>query len=185
LSDSSQWYGSVTYADVTASDITAGFAQMERWNIPTSSPGVYGTEQVIKNLDWLCLVVHDKALARLKFNCERILAKSQEQVPVDMTYERVNRYAGVPKFMLKKGFSMMRRGRLKGGWLKSTGTIEPLEGEDGFRIGYNTPYAHRQHEDLTYHHTKSGAKAKYLEDPLWEIAPSIADDITEALKEFL
>lgn len=32
-------------------------------------------------------------------------------------------------------------------------------------VSYDTPYARRQHEELTYHHPH-GRKAKYLEDPL-------------------
>lgn len=34
-------------------------------------------------------------------------------------------------------------------------------------VGFNTVYAVRQHEDLTYRHPQGG-KAKYLEDPLKE-----------------
>jgi hypothetical protein len=112
-------------------------------------------------------------MARLKVNCERILAESQKEVPVDMTYEITTGKSG------KKGK------RMKGGFLKSTGTVEDGDDGESFRIGYNTPYAHRQHEDLTYRHTRPGAKAKYLEDPAMRIAPTIASDIADALKGFL
>lgn len=36
---------------------------------------------------------------------------------------------------------------------------------DTCAISYDTPYAVRQHEDMTYQHD-AGRKAKYLEDPL-------------------
>lgn len=65
--------------------------------------------------------------------------------------------------------------------LLQTGTVEP-EGEDAFIIGYNTPYAARQHEDMTFHHPKPGTKAKYLEDPAMRMAPMIAQTIAEALR---
>jgi hypothetical protein len=55
-------------------------------------------------------------------------------------------------------------------------------GEDAIRIGYNTEYAFRQHEDMTYRHTRPGAKAKYLEDPAMRIAPTIAQDIADNVK---
>lgn len=32
-------------------------------------------------------------------------------------------------------------------------------------VSYDTPYAVRQHEELSYHHQR-GRKAKYLEDPI-------------------
>jgi hypothetical protein len=65
--------------------------------------------------------------------------------------------------------------------LLQTGTVEPGE-QDTFIIGYNTPYAARQHEDMTFHHPKPGTKAKYLEDPAMRIAPTIAATIANALK---
>lgn len=67
--------------------------------------------------------------------------------------------------------------------LLQTGAIQPIE--EGFMIGYNTPYAARQHEDMTFHHPKPGTKAKYLEDPAMRIAPLIAPGITQALKDDL
>ncbi len=157
-----------------SSDVTAGLAQMEQWNLGNVHIELSGTAEVMTNLSHILAVVQDKAMARLKLNAERILAGSQKEVPVDMTYETTVGKSG------KKGK------RLKGGHLMSTGTIEDLtDGIDGFQIGYNTPYAHRQHEDLTYRHTRPGAKAKYLEDPAMRIAPGIAADIVEALKEYL
>lgn len=48
----------------------------------------------------------------------------------------------------------------------------------GVYISYNTPYAIKQHEDLTLRHpdptnplSSSGRKAKYLEDPFNRIKP--------------
>jgi len=169
-----------------SSDVTAGLAQMERWNLGGAKVELSGTKEVMENLSHILVVAEDRAMARLKVNCERILAESQKEVPVDMTYE--TRYTNKYTFkgiQLTKTQRIKRRGRMKGGLLKSTGTVE--DGADGqsFQIGYNTPYAHRQHEDLTYRHTRPGAKAKYLEDPAMRIAPTIAADIADALKGFL
>ena len=156
-----------------SSDVTAGLAQMERWNLGGAKVELSGTAEVMENLSHILVVATDRAMARLKVNCERILAESQKEVPVDMTYEITTGKSG------KKGK------RMKGGFLKSTGTVEDGDDGESFRIGYNTPYAHRQHEDLTYRHTRPGAKAKYLEDPAMRIAPTIAADIADALKGFL
>ena len=202
MTQSDQWYGSVRYQEDIESDVTAGFSLMERWNSPTTKFEISGTKDVMANLSHILVVAEQAAYDRLGLNCERILAESQKEVPVDMTYETRNvirartsrsrtktrqytitasmQWAGnAGKVMVKV------RGRLKGGWLKSTGTVESVPEINGYQIGYNTPYAHRQHEDLTYRHTRPGAKAKYLEDPAMRIAPSIAADIAEALKEFL
>ncbi|MBF6460155.1 hypothetical protein IU433_14030 [Nocardia puris] len=52
---------------------------------------------------------------------------------------------------------------LEEGVLMNTGTAEVRDGTA--RVGYNTPYARRQHEDLTLNHP-NGREAKYLEKPL-------------------
>jgi hypothetical protein len=54
----------------------------------------------------------------------------------------------------------------------------------GVIIGYNKVYAHRQHEDMTFHHPKPGTKAKYLEDPAMRIAPEIAPGIVTAINGY-
>ena len=182
-----------------SSDVTAGLAQMERRNLGNAKVELTGTKEVMENLSHILVIAQDKAIARLKLNAERILAESQKEVPVDMTYEtrnviRANRskktrnYA-IPSSMQWAGNAgkvMVKvSGRMKGGFLKSTGTVEDGADGESFEIGYNTPYAHRQHEDLTYRHTRPGAKAKYLEDPAMRIAPTIAADIAEALKGYL
>jgi hypothetical protein len=202
MTQSYQWYGAVTYSDEISSDVTAGLSQMERWNLGNAKVELSGTKEVMENLSHILVVAENAAMARLKLNAERILAASQEEVPVDMTYETRNvirartsrsktktRTWNIPSSMQWAGNAgkvMVKvRGRMRGGLLKSTGTVE--DGIDGqsFDIGYNTPYAHRQHEDLTYRHTRPGAKAKYLEDPAMRIAPTIAADIADALKGYL
>jgi hypothetical protein len=40
-------------------------------------------------------------------------------------------------------------------------------------IGYDTPYALRQHEELSYQHPTPGTKAKYVEDPIADWRPKI------------
>lgn len=50
------------------------------------------------------------------------------------------------------------------GTLRRSGTVTDAPREDSVYISYNTPYARRQHEELSYRHP-GGGKAKYLEDP--------------------
>jgi hypothetical protein len=116
---------------------------------------ITGEDEVLRNLSQLIYSVPQKAMERLGQNAEFILSESKKEVPWDTTH------------------------------LLQTGTVEPLPEGDGFEIGYNTPYAERQHEDMTMHHPKPGAKAKYLEDPLMRIAPTIAEDIASTLREYL
>lgn len=50
------------------------------------------------------------------------------------------------------------------GTLRRSGTVTEAPAEDAVYVSFNTPYARRQHEDLTLRHPRGG-KAKYLEDP--------------------
>lgn len=116
---------------------------------------ITGEAQVLQNLARIISESHDRAVQRLGQNCDFILSESKKEVPWDTTH------------------------------LLQTGTVEPVSGEDAFEIGYNTPYAARQHENMTFHHPKPGTKAKFLEDPAMRIAPTIADDIANYLREAL
>ncbi|MDJ0027475.1 hypothetical protein QM583_10260 [Gordonia alkanivorans] len=51
-------------------------------------------------------------------------------------------------------------------------------------VGYNTPYAIRQHEDLSYRHD-SGREAKFLEKALHRNADRIIDAIADEIREHL
>jgi hypothetical protein len=118
---------------------------------------ITGTEEVMLNLSHIVATIKDKAVHELGLCCEDILSASKKEVPWDSTH------------------------------LQQTGTVEPASntevgGQDAFIIGYNTPYAARQHEDMTFHHPKPGTKAKYLEDPAMRIAPTIAATIANALR---
>lgn len=116
---------------------------------------ITGEADVLHNIAAIITGAHDRALLRLGQNCEFILSESKKEVPWDTTH------------------------------LLQTGTVEPIPEIDGFEIGYNTPYAARQHEDMTFHHPKPGTKAKFLEDPAMRIATTIADDIANYLREAL
>lgn len=54
------------------------------------------------------------------------------------------------------------------GDLSRSGTVDVDEGNLKASVSYDTPYACRQHEELTWHHTRPGAQAKYLEQPVNE-----------------
>ena len=62
--------------------------------------------------------------------------------------------------------------------LQLSGIATPLDGGKRVEISYNTPYAHRQHEDLTYNHSQG--KAKYLEDPMRQFAPAVFELVKRA-----
>ena len=49
------------------------------------------------------------------------------------------------------------------GTLQNSGNVQDVE--DGYIIGYHTPYAARLHEHPEYHFQR-GRKGKYLEDPI-------------------
>ena len=54
---------------------------------------------------------------------------------------------------------------LEEGTLERSGVATVDETKGTAAVSYDTPYAVRQHEDLTLRHA-SGRKAKYLEDPM-------------------
>jgi hypothetical protein len=60
---------------------------------------------------------------------------------------------------------------LEEGTLRASGdvTVNVLPGGAELVVSFNTPYAARQHEEVTWDHPRAG-KAKYLEDPLKERA---------------
>jgi len=59
----------------------------------------------------------------------------------------------------------------------------PLFEGDNIRVvlSYDTPYAIIQHENLDFHHTTPGTKAKYLEDPLNQRAKYVAPNLVRAV----
>lgn len=77
------------------------------------------------------------AVLGLKKAAEHLLQVSREQVPIEE------------------------------GTLERSGVASVDEGELRAAVSYDTPYAVRQHEDLTLKHDE-GRKAKYLEDPMNE-----------------
>lgn len=54
---------------------------------------------------------------------------------------------------------------LEEGTLERSGTVTVDEQELTATVSYDTPYAVRQHEDMTYQHAP-GRQAKYLEQPM-------------------
>jgi hypothetical protein len=48
-------------------------------------------------------------------------------------------------------------------------------------VGFNTPYAERQHEDMSYNHPQGG-QAKYLEQPLNENEDAYVREIIDAVR---
>ncbi len=66
------------------------------------------------------------------------------------------------------------------GTMQRSGTVTDAPTEGAVYISYDTPYAVRQHEDLTLLHpdprnpiSSPGRKAKYLEDPFNRLKPRI------------
>jgi hypothetical protein len=70
--------------------------------------------------------------------------------------------------------------------LERSGVVTVDEGDLTAAVSYDTPYAVRQHEDLTYRHD-SGRSAKYLERPLHEengvITEIIAAQVRRAVEQ--
>ncbi|WP_416565055.1 minor capsid protein [Nocardia testacea] len=68
------------------------------------------------------------------------------------------------------------------GVLQNSGTAEIADGTA--RVGYNTPYARVQHEDLTLNHP-NGREAKFLEKPLNRFGPELEQIVAAAIERRL
>jgi hypothetical protein len=111
-----------------------------------------GSAEVLEQLAVFTETKRQQVVAQLKLECEDILNAANQQVPWESTR------------------------------LMQSGRVQPdPDNPDGFTIGYYTPYAAKQHEDLTLHHPKPGTKAKYLEDPSNAMAPLIPQHIVDAV----
>lgn len=106
------------------------------------------------NLDQLDEVVDEAAVRGLKIAMEHLLQVSREEVPHEE------------------------------GTLERSGTpsVDPatLTGA----VSYDTPYAIKQHEDLTLLHDE-GRKAKYLEDPFDAEAQTIQEIVAAEIRRAL
>ena len=59
-----------------------------------------------------------------------------------------------------------RQTPIKKSTLRRSWRVEPLNGQIGFKMSYNTKYAARLHEHPEYNFKTPGTKGKYLEDPI-------------------
>ncbi len=103
-----------------------------------------GTDEVVANVNRALQEVPELVFGELVGYADQILLASEPQVPWKTMH------------------------------LEETGTVEPVDDDpNAVQIVYDTPYAAKQHEDLTLHHPKPGTKAKYLEDPAMAMVPEI------------
>lgn len=72
------------------------------------------------------------------------------------------------------------------GTLRGSGSVEIDRRHDAVRgrVKFSTPYAAKQHEELTYEHPRGG-KAKYVEDPLKAMLPRYQGAIGAAVRREL
>lgn len=78
------------------------------------------------------------------------------------------------------------------GTLARSAAVTDASREDAVYISYNTPYAVRQHEDLTLRHpdprnplSTPGRKAKYLEDPFNRLKAKVVKLVRLRVKKAL
>lgn len=78
------------------------------------------------------------------------------------------------------------------GTLARSATVNDAPNENAVYISYNTPYAVRQHEDLTLRHpdprnplSTPGRKAKFLEDPFRAMKAKVMKMVQQRVKRAL
>lgn len=77
-----------------------------------------------------------------------------------------------------------REAPVEEGTLRASGKSEVKETHNGIEleVTFSTVYAARQHEEVTWKHPKGG-KAKYLEDPLKEMAARYEAALAAAIRK--
>lgn len=70
------------------------------------------------------------------------------------------------------------------GTMRRSGAVTDVPSEDAVYVSFNTPYAVKQHEDLSLSHP-GGGKAKYLEDPFNRNKDKVQRLVGEAIKRAL
>ena len=121
----------------------------------------------------------DKATAKnvvhaMVENTEDLLGKSMRIAPIDEGTMIGSASARVNRVEVARGS--------KGGTPTTTGgrpDAKPGQVVVG-EVSYNTPYALRQHEDLTFKHLP-GKQAKYLEQPLKENVTKYMENLRDAM----
>jgi hypothetical protein len=78
----------------------------------------------------------------------------------------------------------IERAPIDTGDLRGSSSVEVVErnGMITGTIGFNTPYAMKQHEDLTLNHPRGG-EAKYIEKPLKENEARYKQFVKDAVRE--
>lgn len=123
-------------------------------------------------------------------NTEDLLGESMKRAPVEEGFLRGSGSARVNR----GGTSHTVRGKDATG--QATATLRAVSGSDvgalvnaegaviEGEVSFNTPYAARQHEELTWRHPLGG-EAKYLENPLKERVRMYLKNLADAAKEAL
>jgi len=108
---------------------------------------------------------------------------------VKMNFDKVNKEIerAIKEGITEATLDLLRRSKqeapLDTGDLRGSGTSEVQEVYGGIKgiVGFNTPYALIQHEDMTFVHPQGG-KAKYLTDPLNKNATKYRKNVQEKVK---
>lgn len=113
-----------------------------------------------------------------------------QQVRLDWHGARVREaeHAGAVKGLRKAAEHLLGESRqqvpLEEATLERSGTTSVDAGQLQAAVSYDTPYAVRQHEELTYRHD-AGRKAKYLEDPFRDQMDTMRDLIAADIRRSL
>jgi hypothetical protein len=134
---------------------------------------VEGIDKVARNINRQLEKMKEVSIEGLEEVGLDLLGKAVRQAPVDTGDLRGS---GSVSF----GGNVIAQGTKEGGVVATGKAGRSAKPE--VTVGFSVPYAHRQHEDLEYHHPRGG-KAKYLEDPLKQNAKQYVRHIAEKVRE--
>ena len=125
-------------------------------------------------------IAQEAGLKALRSGAEGILTEAIDEAPVDTGTLRRSGTVTVGK--LPDGARVYAAARA-GTEMKDAFPNE-IGKEKAVYISFNTPYAHRQHEELGYSHPRGG-KAKYLEDPVNRGKSKVMQYVDKQIKKAL
>lgn len=135
-----------------------------------------GLEELHERFDKMDKTAAKNIVRAMVENTEDLLSKSMRIAPIDEGTMIGSASARVNQVEIARG-SKSGTPTTTGG-KPDTKPGQVIIGE----VSYNTPYALRQHEDLTFRHLP-GKQAKYLEQPLKENVTKYMENLRDAMRE--
>lgn len=141
-------------------------------------------KKVIKSIEAELFATREIAARVMTNRAINLLDESVKQTPVDTGALRASGFVRVNGKNVARGKKNKKEGKIR--VFKKMPNMEKMSTKDDLavEVGFDTPYAWDQHENMGYKHSK-GCKAKYLEDPFRANKEDIEARIHTAIQQHI